>query len=168
MVHCCDKICHEKPESKDPESFPHKKAHFSKISKQSSSLSLDKIFALDSRSDETDPSLSSSLDAENVASNNHNPSECVASDIETSDSNSNSSDFHDPSECEINTPNIETSESNYFDFHDTSECEIKVPGVETSDPNSDEIEFHALNCPAFVIDFDEKSLEDHPKAVIRI
>ena len=87
LVDDYDKICHAKPKNEDPESFSPKKDHSSKTCKQSSSPSLDNFFALDSQPDESDPSLSSFPDSENVASNHHNPSEYETSDVETSETN---------------------------------------------------------------------------------
>ena len=56
-----EKNCHDEPKSEEPEFFPSKKNHSPKTCKQSSLFSFENVVALDSRSDETDSSMSSSL-----------------------------------------------------------------------------------------------------------
>ena len=75
LVYYYDNIFHDKPKSEELGSFWPKKTYYSKTSEKSHSPWLDNFFVLDYWSDETDPSLSSSPDVENIASNHHEPSE---------------------------------------------------------------------------------------------
>ena len=74
LVDFCNKICHVKSKSEEPESFLSKKDHSPKTSKEPSSPSLDNFVDLDYWSNETDPSLSSSFDFDSNSSDDHDPS----------------------------------------------------------------------------------------------
>ena len=113
----------------------------------------------DSRLCATDPSISSSFYSDLISFDHNDPSEHEKSEIETSEAN----DFSLNESQEKEETHV-TSDSTSSNTHSNSEHEIKEPDAEATDSSSQEMELLESNPPAFVVDFDEKTFEDHLKA----
>ena len=69
-------------------------------------------------------------------------------------------------ECKVETSAIEDLDPSSHDRHDPSGNEVKELYTKAYNSNSNEKEFLTSNYPSFVVDFDEKAIEEHLKDVL--